>query len=132
MSAKRDRCRICLKWFVPSAHEGKRQQVCGRRACQKERHRRDCAAWRKRNPDYDREDRLRRRIRAEETPETETRKTVTPLAGFRWDKVRDAVGLEVAVVVEETGAAVAAFSQSMQTERNGPRTGGKEAHVSPR
>ncbi len=88
-------CSVCRRWFTPGARAGDRQKVCKREECQRERHRRACARWREANPDYDREDRLRRRVRpadgAGESPQID------------WQAARDAVGLEVAVVIEEAG-----------------------------
>ncbi len=56
-------CCLCGKWFQPHARVGVRQKVCSSPECQRERHRRNCASWRSRNPDYDRETRLRARVR---------------------------------------------------------------------
>lgn len=97
-------CRICGSWFRPNPRAGDRQKVCSRADCQRERCRRAVADWRRRNPDYDREDRLRRRLRGEvsgrEGPEGRD-----GAGRGRIDLVaaRNAVGLEVAVFVEEYG-----------------------------
>lgn len=84
-------CRICRRWFRPHPRAGDRQRVCSDPACQAERHRRACRGWHDRNPDYDREDRLRRRLRASQLRGAE----------IDWSAARDAVGLEVVVVIEE-------------------------------
>lgn len=88
-------CSICRKWFLPSPRAGPRQHVCPNPDCQRERHRRNCASWRRRNPDYDRETRLRARLAADrpEPPEPDL---------LSWTSARDLVGLEVLVVLEET------------------------------
>jgi len=91
-------CRICRHWFVAHPRAGERQRVCSKPQCQKERHRRACAAWRKREQEGERVHRLRQRIL--EVP------AVSAQAGgvrarLRWDAVRDAVGLEMAVIIEE-------------------------------
>jgi hypothetical protein len=57
------------------------------------------AAWRRRHPDYDRDDRLRRRLQA--APHA-VAAGADPLAQLNWEAARNAVGLEVTVVVEET------------------------------
>jgi hypothetical protein len=99
MSRKRP-CRICRKWFLPHPRAGDRQGACSQPGCQGERHRRACAAWRRRHPDYDREDRLRRRLLREvEAPGL----AADPLRRIDWAAARDAVGLQVAVTIEETG-----------------------------
>ena len=88
-------CRICRRWFVPHPRAGDRQRVCGRVECQRERHRRACQAWRAREGDAERRHRLQQRLRA--TPGDSGPATGT----VRWEVVRDAVGLEVAVIFEE-------------------------------
>ena len=57
-------CRICHQWFRPHPRAGDRQRACCAAPCQAERRRRAVAAWRRRHPDYDRDDRLRRRLQA--------------------------------------------------------------------
>jgi len=89
-------CRICRHWFRPHPRAGDRQQVCSRADCQRERHRRACQRWRQREAPAERAHRLRQRLRGEGGGGQEA-------AGPRvsWDAVRDAVGLEVAVIIEE-------------------------------
>lgn len=100
MTRKRP-CRICRKWFLPHPQAGDREHVCSAASCQTERHRRACASWRRRHPEYDREDRLRRRLlRAAESPPVPL--AGDPLRGLDWQAARDAVGLQVAVTIEET------------------------------
>jgi hypothetical protein len=93
-------CRICRHWFLPHPRAGNRQTVCSSPACQRERHRRSCAQWHSRNPDYDREERLRRKL-CKDTPATTVPADPVPV---RIDRAaaRDAVGVEVTVVIEET------------------------------
>jgi hypothetical protein len=95
-------CRICRKWFRPDPREGTRQRVCSSPACQRERHRRACAAWHARNPAYDREARLQKKLQAKAQVSSEGRAIVPPLARLDWAVARDAVGPEVTVVVEES------------------------------
>lgn len=97
-------CRICRKWFVPHPRAGGRQRVCGQPECQRERHRRACEAWRSRHADYDREDRLRRRlVRQEGNSKAVAPLRRDPLGGIDWAVARTAVGLQVAVTIEEAG-----------------------------
>jgi hypothetical protein len=91
-------CRVCRRWFWPHPRAGDRQRTCSLPDCQRERHRRACASWRRRHPDYDREDRLRRRLQVPARA-----MAAAPLRGIDWSAARDAVGLQVAVVIEETG-----------------------------
>jgi hypothetical protein len=95
-------CRICGKWFLPHPRAGDRQHVCGESSCQRERHRRACAGWRRREPDYDREDRLRRRLVRAPEPGDAGGLLADPLCRVDWLAARDAVGLQVAVTIEES------------------------------
>jgi hypothetical protein len=88
-------CRICRRWFVAHPRAGDRQRVCGRAECQRERHRRACKAWRVREADEERRHRLRQRLRQGLTD------SEPAVRGVRWAVVRDAVGLEVSVILEE-------------------------------
>jgi len=97
---RRRPCRICRKWFRPDARAGERQRVCSNPACQRERHRRACAEWRARNPDYDRLNRLVRRLVRERGVDA---LTVDPLSAIDWEVARDEIGLEPAVTIEEFG-----------------------------
>ena len=88
-------CRICRRWFVPHPRAGDRQRACGAPECQRERHRRACKAWRVREGEQEKRHRLRQRLRREPSDSE-------PVGGgVRWDVVRDAVGLEVSVILEE-------------------------------
>ena len=92
-------CRICRRWFVPHPRAGERQHVCSAGGCQRERHRRACAHWRQREAEAERGHRLRQRMRVE--PRAEPSAASPVRAQIAWDAVRDAVGLEVRVVIEE-------------------------------
>ena len=87
-------CRICRRWFVPHPRSGDRQRVCSEAQCHQERHRRACQAWREREGDEERCHRLQQRLRPD--PSDSGR----PGGEVRWNVVRDAVGLEVAVIFE--------------------------------
>jgi hypothetical protein len=109
-------CRICHRWFRPHPRAGDRQRTCSAGPCQAERRRRAVAAWRGRHPDYDRDDRLRRRLQV--APGVEA-VGADPLARLDWAAARNAVGLEVAVVIEETGRLLATWTRNAVT-RQGP------------
>ncbi len=95
-------CAICRKWFEPHPRAGPRQRTCSRPECQRERHRRSCRSWHARNPDYDRETRLRARV-AEGRPQTAEDEFLC------WPAARDAVSLEVLVVMEEIRRLLVSF-----------------------
>jgi hypothetical protein len=107
--ARKRPCRECGKWFQPNARAGKRQRSCGREACQRARQRRACADWHARHPDYDVERRLRERVRREAVGGEPLHRD--PLAEVVWDAARDAVGVEVAVIVEETGKVLVGWAR---------------------
>jgi hypothetical protein len=108
MTRKRP-CRECGKWFQPKPRAGQRQHTCDRETCQRARHRRACARWRAQHPDYDVERRLRERVRAKEVVGEPLERD--PLAEVLWDAARDAVGVEVAVIVEETGKVLVGWAR---------------------
>lgn len=96
MTRKRP-CRICRRWFQPHPRAGERQRVCSSDECQRERHRRSCERWRRDNVAEEREQRLRERLREPVGPGPRA-----VMAGLRLDTVRDAVGPQMAVIIEET------------------------------
>ena len=107
---RRSRCPICGKWFYPHPRAGNRQRVCSDRKCQRERHRRNCSDWRGRNPDYDREGRLRGRLRPERE-EGGGPGSYAPLEQIDWEAARDAVGLQGAVLAEELGEVLVTWAR---------------------
>ncbi len=107
--ARKRPCRVCRKWFAPHPRAGSRQRTCGREECQRERHRRACGQWHERHPDYDRENRLRERVRVEVAAGEPLARD--PMAEVAWDAARDAVGMETAVIVEETGKVLALWAR---------------------
>ena len=99
--AKKRPCRICRKWFEPHARAGERQRVCSAQRCQRERHRQACATWHGSNPDYDRAERLRRKVvPVREVPFPSP--SADPMPQVDWEAARDAVGVEVMIFVEES------------------------------
>ena len=91
-------CRSCRRWFRPHPKDADRQEYCSDPACQRERHRRACADWRRRNPHYDCQDRVSRRL-VKDVPLDRA----DPMRGIDWEAARDEVGVEITVLVEETG-----------------------------
>lgn len=97
---KKKPCKICRRWFWPNRRVGGRQQTCSRPECQRERHRRNCEDWHRRNPKYDREGRLREGL-IRESDECPRGGGGDPLRRVDEDAARDSVGLEVYVFVDE-------------------------------
>ena len=103
---KKRPCRVCRRWFLPSPRAGSRQTVCSDPECQRERHRRSCSAWRRENPDSDRD----RRLRERPVRDAGGRKLCLdedPMRGLVLDAVRDVVQLEVLVLIEESAGVLA-------------------------
>lgn len=88
MTRKRP-CSVCRKWFQPHPRLGARQRTCGSEDCQRERHRRSCKALRDRDREAVREERVRDRLDDGE-------------GGVDRAAMRDTIGPQVAVVLEET------------------------------
>ncbi len=96
---KKRPCRICRRWFRPHPRAGDRQKVCSEASCQRERHRLSCAAWHAREREESRCHRLRQKIIKPLDAPSEA--VQGPVRGrVAWDEVRDAVGVEVAVITE--------------------------------
>lgn len=105
-------CSICRKWFLPDHRIGSRQYACSSLECQRERHRRNCTAWRMDNPDCSvGAERLRKRV----VPEEKNSKTGDPMRQVAWDVVRDATSMEHAVITEEIGKVLTSW---MRDERD--------------
>ena len=85
---RRRRCQVCNELFAADARVGKRQLTCGGAACQRERHRQNCAGWRERERGAVEEDAFRKRLVAAE-------------GEVQLGVVRDECGSKVKVVVEE-------------------------------
>jgi hypothetical protein len=80
---------------MPHVRAGDRQHVCSAEQCQRERHRRSCAKWRADNAEEECAERVRQKV-------NEGGLSDPPQERLQWDAVRDAVGVEVAVVIEES------------------------------
>jgi len=91
-------CRICRRWFVPHPRAGDRQHICSAVDCQRERHRRACQRWRQHEAPAERAHRLRQRLCVNVDDGHQQGAAALRVS---WDAVRDAVGLEVAVILEE-------------------------------
>jgi hypothetical protein len=49
LKSKKRPCRICRKWFTPSARVGDRQKTCGDHECMRKWHTKKCAEWNRNN-----------------------------------------------------------------------------------
>jgi hypothetical protein len=64
-------------------------------------HQRSRRRWRVAHPDWDRQERVRRRIRKGDDEVTERARQADPMRQMAWEDAREVVCLEVAVIVEE-------------------------------
>lgn len=55
-------CRICRRWFLPDPRLKERQMTCGKAECQRQWHKKKCAAWNKNNRDYFKTNYLQKKI----------------------------------------------------------------------
>jgi hypothetical protein len=94
-------CSVCGKWFRPDARQGDRQKTCGCKECKSEWHRRACARWHKKNPGYDKDTRLVRRL-VKDSGETKADRRADPLKAINWPLAREEIGLKVSILVEES------------------------------
>ena len=57
-------CRICRRWFLPNPRLKDRQMTCGDARCKTEWHRKKCAEWNRKNPDYFKANYLQKKLEA--------------------------------------------------------------------
>lgn len=62
-------CSICRKWFLPDVRQKGRQKTCSP-DCQRERHRRQCQDWNKKNKAYFKNNYLGKKIEKSVDPKT--------------------------------------------------------------
>jgi hypothetical protein len=104
---KRRPCRICRCWFLPDKHVGDRQKVCSRESCQRERHRRESVVYRRRERDKVREQRIVASIRLDGVAEFDPAESGAVLTRLDWRRVRELVGPEVSIIIQQTGGVLA-------------------------
>lgn len=61
---KKRPCCICRRWFTPRPQARKTQVTCGHPECQREKHRRQCRKWNRRNKDYFRSNYMEKKLEA--------------------------------------------------------------------
>ncbi len=98
-ASKKRPCSVCRKWFTPDPRVAARQRTCGA-ACSKRLAQKQQAAWRGRNPDYEADRELRRRIEHAETSGSQIEvRPGSQLARIPWRTVQTAIGVKQAVVL---------------------------------
>jgi hypothetical protein len=109
---KKRPCGVCRRWFRPNPRLKERQKTCGDAQCKREWHRRKCAAWNKRNPDYFKSNYLDRKLKTAalaKKPSGTTRPGnrppplpfKTPLSsGLPFRFVQELIGIQHLVIIE--------------------------------
>ena len=70
-------CSICRTWFLPDVRQKGRQATCSPE-CRKERHRRKCKTWNKKNKPYFKEIHLNQKLESINRAPPDKAVTVTP------------------------------------------------------
>ena len=112
---------MCGKWFSPDPRVKGSQKTCGRESCRKEQRRRTQAAWRKRNPGYWAERRLREKVEQVESGERTAAPCRPPpavMAEVPWGYAQDAIGVKSVVFL---GFIVRLLFRAVQDEMRGQR-----------
>jgi len=93
-------CRICRKWFMPDPRQTGRQKTCADPECRRENHRRRCAEWNRKNPEYFKANYLGEKlVRTKDPPVASVKKAFVVVPPSRIE-----LGLPKKVVVDITGA----------------------------
>jgi hypothetical protein len=130
-------CRVCGRWYWPDPRVGERQCTCGREACRRERKKRTNKDWRRRNADYWRDGRLRSRVVKQGVVEPGEGH---PTLGIDWGVVQAEIGLEAAIIIEESERVVVDWVQAEMRrqlivnkgETGGQGGGGAQAQIASR
>ena len=97
MGGKKRPCSICRRWFLPDPRVGNRQTTCSCPACQEARRVRTQHRWRKKNPSYQADYRLRQQAEKLESGEgssVEMRGPPAEMSGVPWTFAKDAMGAQ--------------------------------------
>jgi hypothetical protein len=101
--SRKKRCPECRELFWPNPRVGDRQKSCGKAICQQKRHKNNCREWRRNNPAYERANRWSARIEAAKqgAAKLQNEDNVESIRALPWDLVRDEIGPEATVIVQE-------------------------------
>jgi len=104
-------CRICRRWFLPNPRLKSRQRTCGDARCQTEWHRRKCAEWNRKNPDYFRANYLQKKLEvagqgagasktltAKSSPDRALKSRIK--TGLPLEYVQEVIGIQQLIIIE--------------------------------
>jgi hypothetical protein len=93
-------CAICRRWFIADPRQIGRQKTCGKPACQREQHRRQCQQWNRKNKRYFKAIYLSEKIERTKDPPDLSQESPTPVI----QASRTDLALPKDVIVKTTGA----------------------------
>lgn len=114
-SRRRRRCKICGKLFTPNPKVAKRQTVCSKRSCQKERKRLSLAEAHLKEKMELRDERARKRLLKPGVGDGRKRKDF--LENINWNAFRNAMGPEAKVLFEELVKAVLRMERTSKSKK---------------
>ena len=99
-------CRICRRWFMPNPRLKDRQKTCGDPECQRRWHKKKCAGWNRRNPDYFKSTYLQKKIIAatetqHQTPSLELNTRLK--SGLPLSYVQEVISIQHIIIIEYFG-----------------------------
>jgi len=93
--SKKRPCKVCRRWFSPDPRVGDTQKTCGNLQCKREWHRKKCADWNRKSPEYFKEIYLKNKLAA--TGE-DKQKHQSKIFGSRsrlnlpWQEIQEVIG----------------------------------------
>jgi len=97
MSYRKKPCRVCRKWYKPSARGGHRQKTCGETLCRRAWHAKSCREWREANPDIAVADRLG--VKLEAAKERKEARDIGPKLGYPAREATEILGIKGATLL---------------------------------
>jgi len=102
MGGKKRPCSVCRRWFMPDPRVGERQKTCGRPECRESHRARTQRKWRRRNPDYWAERRLRQQVEQLDSGAGESALSRSPpalMSKVPWEYAQDVIGAQSTVFI---------------------------------
>ena len=96
-------CRICRRWFIPNPRLKDRQKTCGDADCQRRWHKKKCAEWNRRNPDYFKTNYLQKKIIAateNSTPSPSLKLNNRLKSGLPLSYVQEVISIQHIIIIE--------------------------------
>ena len=121
-SSRRKRpCCVCGKWFRPDPRVGERQKACSSPECQRQRRSKTQRLWRRGNPAYFTERRLRERNEGDR--DVEPLRVPSPLSQLPWDLAQDEIGGKASDFIGVLGKMLVTYVQDQMNTKHVDNTG---------